>query len=67
MILSSQMKAQAKLQIKVCHPFYLSSIIVLIVLAGAAFSPRRDRAGVPVTNDNAQALLPPRACIFVAK
>ena len=61
------MKAQLKLQPEVCHPFNLSSIIVLIVLAGAAFSPRRDRAGVPVTNDNAQAMLPPRACIFVAK
>jgi hypothetical protein len=23
--------------------------------------------GVPVTNDNAQALLPPTACVFVAK
>ena len=67
MILSSQMKAQLKLQPEVCHPFYLSLIIFLIILAGEAFSPRRDRAGVPVTNDNAQALLPPRACIFVAK
>ena len=67
MILSSPMKARLTLQLEVCHPFYSSSIIVLIVLAGAAFSPRRDRAGVPVTNDNAQALLPPRACIFVAK
>ena len=61
------MKVQLKLQPEVCHPFYLSSIILLIVLAGVAFSPRRDRAGVPVTNDNAQAMLPPRACIFVAK
>lgn len=67
MILSSQMKAQLKLQPEVCYPLYLSLTIVLIVVAGAALSPRRDRAGVPVTNDNAQALLPPRACIFVAK
>ena len=67
MILSSQMKARSKLQPEVYHPFSLSLIIYLIVLAGEAFSPRCDRAGVPVTNDNAQALLPPRACIFVAK
>ena len=67
MIPSSQMKAQLKLQPEACHSFYSSSIVILIVPAGAAISPRRDRAGVPVTNDNAQALLPPRACIFVAK
>ena len=32
-----------------------------------SFSPRRDRTGVPLSNDNAQAILPPRACVFVAK
>lgn len=32
-----------------------------------SFSPRRDRTGVPLSNDNAQAMLPPRACVFVAK
>ncbi|KAL9132292.1 MAG: hypothetical protein Q9175_006532 [Cornicularia normoerica] len=31
-----------------------------------SFSPRRDRTGVPLSNDNAQAMLPPRACVFVA-
>ena len=31
------------------------------------FHPREDRAGVRVSGDNAQAVLPPNACVFVAK
>lgn len=34
---------------------------------GSPFNPRGDRAGEPISNDNAQALLPPSACVFVAK
>ena len=30
-------------------------------------SPRADRNGEPLTNENAQAVLPPSACVFVAK
>lgn len=44
-----------------------ATCFALIVLDGASFSPRHDRAGVALTNDNAQALLPPHACVFVAK
>lgn len=31
------------------------------------FNPREDRAGVRLSGDNAQAILPPNACVFVAK
>lgn len=44
-----------------------ATCFALIVLDGASFSPRHDRTGVALTNDNAQALLPPHACVFVAK
>lgn len=32
-----------------------------------SFSPRPDRAGQELSSANAQALLPPEACVFVAK
>lgn len=35
--------------------------------AGVAFKPREDRANIPLTADTAQAMLPPNACVFVAK
>ena len=31
------------------------------------YRPREDRAGVQLSGDNAQAVLPPNACVFVAK
>lgn len=31
------------------------------------FHPREDRAGLQIDDDNAQAMLPPNACVFVAK
>ena len=31
------------------------------------YNPREDRAGEVISNENAQALLPPSACVFVAK
>lgn len=31
------------------------------------FRPREDRVNVPITADTAQAMLPPNACVFVAK
>ena len=34
---------------------------------GSPFRPREDRAGVQLSGDNAQAILPPNACVFVAK
>ena len=33
----------------------------------SSFSPRGDREVSSLSNDNAQAVLPPRACVFVAK
>ena len=46
-----------------------STSLSLLTFEGnnTSFSPRRDRTGVPLSNDNAQAMLPPRACVFVAK
>ena len=32
-----------------------------------AFTPREDRAGQEISVENAQAMLPPTACVFVAK
>ena len=32
-----------------------------------AFRPRDDRIGLELSPDNAQAILPPNACVFVAK
>lgn len=31
------------------------------------FKPREDRANLPLSADTAQAMLPPNACVFVAK
>ena len=61
------MVVRRNLQAKVSSPPSLLPVLALIVLDGAPFSPRPDRAGVALTNDNAQALLPPHACVFVAK
>ena len=34
---------------------------------GATFRPREDRVGLQLSPDTAQAILPPNACVFVAK
>lgn len=35
--------------------------------SGANFRPREDRVGLQLSPDTAQAILPPNACVFVAK
>lgn len=35
--------------------------------AATGFTPRPDRLAEPLSADNAQAILPPQACVFVAK
>lgn len=41
---------------------------MLTVLApDAKFRPREDRVGLQLSPDTAQAILPPNACVFVAK
>jgi hypothetical protein len=37
------------------------------VLNNKTFTPREDRAGQQISVENAQAMLPPTACVFVAK
>ena len=37
------------------------------LVGGDRFLPREDRANLELTGDTAQALLPPNACVFVAK
>lgn len=38
-----------------------------IVGSPITFRPRDDRIGLELSPDNAQAILPPNACVFVAK
>ena len=38
-----------------------------VLQAAETFLPREDRAGLPLSAETAQAILPPNACVFVAK
>ena len=47
--------------------WYCNALILTGVATGSPYRPREDRAGVQLSGDNAQAVLPPNACVFVAK
>lgn len=50
-------------------PILYSSGQCMLTVQGnnSPFSPRQDRIGVPISSDNAQGVLLPSACVFVAK
>lgn len=41
--------------------------LITALTVGIQGSPRPDQENEPISNNNAQALLPPSACVFVAK
>jgi hypothetical protein len=40
---------------------------LIVIASPVTFRPRDDRIGLELSPDNAQAILPPNACVFVAK
>ena len=54
---------------KVLHRGIRCDLILLSIdnVGTLQFRPREDRAGLQIDGDNAQAVLPPNACVFVAK
>ena len=62
---SSRAVGRSPSQGKYLIPFTGSPLIS--AADGSPFRPREDRAGVQLSGDNAQAILPPNACVFVAK
>ena len=58
---------QGRLKVKVSQKSREKIIALTAQGHNTSFSPRQDRTGVPLSSDNAQAMLPPRACVFVAK
>ena len=71
LIPSSSRIAQAPL-VMACFPAIpidVASLMSTSIGSGPMlqFRPREDRAGLQIDDDNAQAMLPPNACVFVAK
>ena len=71
MIPSYPINPSARVHVKVTvHPSEISSYMNTTLICPAneqGFLPREDRAGVHLSGDNAQAVFPPNACVFVAK
>ena len=64
---SAQENDQTADQGKCCVNRYCKALILTGVAGESPYRPREDRAGVQLSGDNAQAVLPPNACVFVAK
>lgn len=58
-------RVQAKVSIE--YPEQRNSSALTSLANASPFHPREDRAGARLSGDNAQAVLPPNACVFVAK
>lgn len=52
---------------KLCQIRTAKEANLIVAASPIAFRPRDDRIGLELSPDNAQAILPPNACVFVAK